>query len=165
MEKLGIEPTLLIAQIVNFLIIVALLTKYLYKPILAMLEKRKKEIAEGLALTAKMQEEEERLKEKREKVLEAARKEAQGILDSVRKQAKDEEKEILAAAHKEAAVILEKGKADVERARVDMEKHVQESAITLAVAMAKRLIGNVLSSDDKHKVILKHMKDLESMKA
>ena len=44
MEKLGIEPVLLAAQIVNFLVILVVLQKLLYKPILGMLEKRKREI-------------------------------------------------------------------------------------------------------------------------
>jgi len=56
MEKLGIEPTLLLAQILNFLIIAFVLTKILYKPILQLLDKRKKTIEEGLRLTQKMQE-------------------------------------------------------------------------------------------------------------
>jgi F-type H+-transporting ATPase subunit b len=64
MDKLGIDPKLLLAQLVNFTIIMLLLKKFLYKPILDMLEKRKKEIAEGVALTAKMREEEEKLKGK-----------------------------------------------------------------------------------------------------
>ena len=42
MEKLGIEPQLLLAQLVNFGIIIFVLSKFLYKPILDMLEKRKK---------------------------------------------------------------------------------------------------------------------------
>jgi len=54
MEKLGIEPSLLLAQIINFAIIVVVLSKLLYKPILSMLEKRKREIEESLRLTDKL---------------------------------------------------------------------------------------------------------------
>ena len=164
MEKLGIEPTLLAAQIVNFVIIVFVLSKLLYKPILSMLEKRKKEIAEGLALTEKMREEEEKQQEKRQKMLTVTRREAQDILEEARKQAKVEEKEIIDGAHKEADAIIVKGKAEVERAKVEMEKGVQKSAVTLAVAMAERLLTSLLSSDDRHKLIAKHVKEIESMK-
>ena len=41
MEQLGIEPKLLAAQLVNFSIILFVLTKLLYTPILSILEKRK----------------------------------------------------------------------------------------------------------------------------
>ncbi len=164
MDKLGIEPKLLLAQIINFAIIVVVLSKLLYKPILDMLEKRKKEIAEGLSLTQKMREEEEKLEQRKQKMLQTTRKEAQDIIEEARKQAVEEEKEIIAAAHKEAEAIMVKEKADIERARAEMEKEVQKSAIELAVAMAKRLLTNVLNTDDKHKLIAKQVKELESMK-
>jgi F-type H+-transporting ATPase subunit b len=164
MEKLGIDPKLLLAQIVNFAIIIVVLSKFLYKPILSMLEKRKKEIEEGLKLTTKMREEEEKSQQKKQKMLETARKEAQVIIDEARKQAKEEEKEIVAQAHKEAEAILTKGKADVEAARVTMEKGLQATAVELAVSMAERLLTGVLSADEKHKLIGKHIKELESMK-
>ncbi len=165
MEKLGIEPTLLLAQLVNFTIIVVVLSKFLYKPILDMLEKRKKEIALGLKLTTDMKEEEEKVAVKKQKMLEVTRKEASDIIEEARKQAKEEEKEILATAHKEAEVIISKGKADAEAARVEMEKSVEQSAIDLAVSISERLLTGVLSSDDKHKLIAKHIKELESVKA
>ena len=164
MEKLGIEPKLLIAQIVNFLIIVFVLSKLLYKPILSMLAKRKKEIEEGLQLTEKMRAEEEKFQQKKQKMLETTRGEAQSILEEARKQAKEEEKEIIAAAHKEAEAIIIKGKAEAERAQVEMEKGVKKSAIELAVLMSNRLLTGVLSNDDKHKLITKHVKELESMR-
>jgi len=163
MDKLGIEPKLLIAQIINFLIIVFVLSKLLYKPILNMLAKRKKEIEEGLKLTEKMRLEEEKFNEKKQKMLETTRGEAQAILEESRKQAKEEEKEIIATAHKEADVIIAKGKAEVESERIVMEKGVTNRAIELAVSMSKRLLTGVMSNEDKHKLITKHVKELESM--
>jgi len=164
MDKLGIEPKLLVAQIVNFLIIVFVLSKLLYKPILNMLAKRKKEIEEGLKLTEKMREEEEKFQQKKQKMLETTRGEAAAILEEARKQAKEEEKEIIAAAHKEADIIIVKGKAEAERARVEMEKGITRNAIDLAVTMSKRLLTGVMSNEDKHKLIIKHVKELESMR-
>jgi F-type H+-transporting ATPase subunit b len=163
MDKLGIEPKLLLAQIVNFSIIIIVLGKFLYKPILGMLAKRKKEIEEGLKLTEKMREEEEKFQQKKQKMLDGTRIEAQQILEDARKQAKDEEKEILDAAHKEADAIIAKGKADAQNARLEMEKGLKGSAIELAVAMSSRLLQKVLTTEDKHKILSKHIKELESM--
>lgn len=129
-----------------------------------MLEKRKKEIAEGLALTNKLRDDDEKFQAKKQKMLEQTRKEAQDILELARKQAKEEEKDIVAAAHKEAEAIAAKGKADVVAARADMEKSVQQNSIDLAVVMAQRLLAGVLSPDEKHKLIAKHIKQLESVK-
>ena len=164
MEKLGIEPSLLLAQIVNFSIIVLVLAKLLYKPVLAMLEKRRREIADGVALTQKLREEEEKLKEKKQKLVEEARKEGQALMEEARKQMKEEEKEVLAAAHQDAGRIIEKGREEVVRMRQTMESDLQRSAVELAELMTKRLLASVLTSEDKHKVLAKHIRDLGAMK-
>jgi len=160
MEKLGIEPQLLLAQIVNFLIIFLVLSKFLYKPILGMLEKRKKEIAEGLALTEKMRLAEEKQKEREERLLSEARREARNIVEAAAKEGEEAKKDIIAAAHKEAEGIFAKGKEDVADIRAKMEKDVKGAAIELAKSMTKRLIGSVLSPADQHKLIAKQLKKL-----
>lgn len=164
MEQLGIEPKLLFAQIVNFTIIIFVLTKLLYKPILGMLEKRKKEIEAGLLMSEKMKKEEERLREKQEKMLDQTRKEARVILEEAQKQGGVEEKRIVGEAHEQAEEIIRKGKAQVERLHDEMQKDVTKEAVTLAVAMSKRLMGNIFSEKDQHRLITEHLKQLESMK-
>jgi F-type H+-transporting ATPase subunit b len=164
MEQLGIEPNLLLAQIVNFLIILFVLSKLLYKPILGMLEKRKKEIAEGLALTEKMRQEEEKLNVRKEKVLEEARKEAKNIVEAGKKEADAQAKEILEAAHVQAQTIVVKGKQDVASLRAGMEKDVRHAAVTLAEAMTRQLVSQVLSTADQHKLVQKHLSELEKVR-
>lgn len=161
MEQLGIEPKLLLAQIINFSIIVFVLTKLLYKPILSMLEKRKKEIEQGLLLTKKMKDEEEKFVQRKEKQLNETHGQAQQMIEEAKKHGHEAEKEIITQAHQEAAVIIAKGKEEVERLHEAARKNIQKEAIELAVAMTKRLIRSVLSSADQHKLIQKHLKQLE----
>ena len=161
MEQLGIEPKLLLAQIINFSIIIFVLTKLLYKPILSMLEKRKKEIEQGLELTQKMRDDEEKFSERKEKLLNETRREAHQMIEEAKKHAKEAEKEIIAQAHQEAAEIITKGKEEVERLHEAAGKNVQGEAIELAVAMTKRLVRSVLSPADQHKLIQKHLKQLD----
>jgi F-type H+-transporting ATPase subunit b len=165
MEQLGIEPKLLLAQIVNFLIIFFVLSKLLYKPILGMLEKRKKEIAAGLELTEKLRIEEEKMNARKEKASEEARKEARAIVEAGKKEAEAQAKEIVAAAHGAAAGIIAKGKEDVAELQKGMEKDVRRAAIDIAEAMTKQLLTQVLSPADQHKMIQKHVKELEKVHA
>lgn len=161
MEKLGIEPMLLVAQVVNFFIIVVLLKKYLYKPILSLLDKRRKEIEEGVALSAKMKEEEEKLRVKEEKAMVKAREEALGIIDSAKKQAKDVEKELVAKAHAQAAAILTRAKDEAGEFKKEAQTSLRREAVELAVRMASRLLATVMTAKAQHTVISAHMKDLE----
>jgi F-type H+-transporting ATPase subunit b len=163
MEQLGIQPSLLLAQIVNFAIIAFVLTKLLYKPILSMLEKRKQEIQDGLALTEKMRLEEEKMKAKHEKFMETARTDARDILEKAKKEAQEEEKRILAEAHTEATALLEKAKVEGENYRTEIRKDVQKESIQLAQAMVTLLTKNILSQQDQHKLVSQQIKKLETM--
>lgn len=164
MEQLGIEPKLLLAQIINFAIIIVVLTKLLYKPILSMLDKRKKEIEENVKLTEKLHQDEEKMNERRQKLLIDARKEGHAILEEMRKAAKEEEKEIIGRAHKEAEAMNQKGKQDVMRLKEELMKDVRKEAVGLAGAMAQKLLSRSLTNADKHAIIAKNLKELESLK-
>src|SRR3990172_6130860 len=132
MEQLGIEPNLLLAQIVNFLIIFFVLSKLLYKPILGMLEKRKKEIAAGLELTEKMRAEEEKMNVRKERILDEARNEARNIVEAGKKEADAQAHDIIEDAHSQAQGIIEKGQEDVGELRAGMEKDVKQAAVNIA---------------------------------
>lgn len=164
MEKLGIDSKLLIAQIINFSLIVVVLTKFLYKPIIAILEKRKREIEEGLALTEKLKIEEEKLKEKREKILEAARKEAQEIMTQGKKDGKEQEREIIANAHLEGSDIIAKATEEAVRIKESLTKQLRAEAVTIATEMTKQLLKKALSKSDMQKILETNIKDLETLK-
>ena len=68
MEKLGINTTLFLTQMVNFLIMVFILQRFLYKPILKMIKERQEKISDGLALAENMAGEKEKLGKEREKM-------------------------------------------------------------------------------------------------
>lgn len=164
MEKLGIQPTLLLAQIVNFLIIFFVLSKLLYKPIRGMLDKRKKEIEEGLALTEKMRQEEDKLKVKQNKILDETRREGEAYIDKAKAQAVAESKEILNNANKQAQEIIAKGKEEVKSLHTAMEGDLKTESISLASIMAKKILTNVVSDRDQHKLIEKQLRALEHAK-
>jgi len=164
MDKLGIEPTLLIAQLVNFGIILFVLSKLLFKPIMEMLEKRKKTIAEGIALTQSLKEEEEKLLQKREKLLAEARTDAREIIEEAKKQAKDEVQSIIDVARREADEIIEKGKREVASERETMQKGVEREAIELAEVMASKLLAQSLKDDKQHEIIKNQLKQISKLK-
>ena len=128
-------------------------------------EERRKKIEEGLALSDKMRQEEEKAKEKMDKLLEKARKDARGIIDEAQKQGKEEEKEIVEQARVEAQAIIQKGKDEAAKIRKEMEQDVRKEAIDLAIVMSKQLLSQVLSKEDQHKLVTKHIKQLGRIKA
>lgn len=154
MEKLGIEPIMLLTQVINFGIIVFILAKFLYKPILTMIEKRKKEIDEGLTLAAQMKVQEEELVREKEKVIEKARLEGQKIINESKSQARVLEEQMLAEAAEEAKIIKEKGKKDVEEEKKRLLEGVGQEVLTVATAIAKAAVADALSDEKAQMAII-----------
>lgn len=159
MEQLGIQPQALIMQVINFTILVVVLTKLLYKPILTMLDKRQKEIEEGVKLTEKLRLEEEKFAAKREKLLDEARGDARRLLEEAKSAGKEVEKDIIAAATKEAGEIVEKGKADAARIHDELADEMRKEVTTLASIMVERMLTG-LTETEQHKIIARNLKDL-----
>lgn len=144
MDKLGIEPIQLLLQAFNFIVMAVLLTKFLYKPILKALNDRKKKIAEGLSYAQKAKEDEENTEKKRQEVIAAAKEEARKIIEEGKLEGKKLEAEIEEKAHKSAQDILEKGKRDLELARLNAEKEMQKKTVEIASLMVEKLLSESL---------------------
>lgn len=160
MEQLGIEPLQLATQVFNFVIMVVILTRFLYKPILKALKDRRDKIAEGLAYTDKMKAEYEKTEAKRLTVMSSAKEEAGRIIEESKKAGKLVEAEIIAKAHEEARAIVEKGKTDIEMERADMEKKLKEHLVDVAAAIAIKVLESTISVGSHRAIINKKIKTI-----
>ena len=163
MEALGIEPKLLIAQVVNFLIIVVVLQFLLYKPILMILNKRKKEIEDGLCYTETMRKENEKAEEKKAQMIKEARQDGQRIIEEAQKDAKIEAKKIVEDTKQTIDDMLAKGRLTLAEEREAMQNGVRKEAVKLAIRIAKQLLSETVSRDMQHKILAKHMKEIENV--
>lgn len=161
MEALGIEPILLVGQIINFFILFFVLKKFLYKPVLGMLKKRKDEIDEGLALTQKMSREEAKLKEREEELVSQAKKDAKALIEDAKKQIEEQKKAIIAEAHTQSSEILAKAKKTADALKDQALDSVRQEAVELASQMVVKLAPEVLSDTDHRKLISSHLKELQ----
>lgn len=161
MEQLGIQPLQILFQVFNFVVMVVLLKKFLYKPILKALDARRKKIAEGLEYTQKMQEEKEKNEKKREEILSKAKEEAKEIIQEGKAAGKNVETEIIAKAQKEANAILEKGKKELEMERSEMEQELKIQTVEIASNWVEEVLGKVLDTKKQQEIINKKLQELE----
>lgn len=160
MEKLGIELPQLLTQVVNFTIMVFVLTKFLYKPILKTLEERKRKIEEGLKFTEKVKEEIEKTEKNRQEIMDKAKAEARQIIEETKNSAKRLESEIITKAHKEAEEILIKGRKELEQEKIEMEKAVSKHTVDIAAHMVEKLLNKMLSKEDHEALIEKKLREI-----
>lgn len=160
MDKLGIDPVQLLLQIFNFVVMVVLLTKFLYRPILKILEERKKKIAEGLEYAQKAKLEEEKAARIRQEIISIAKEESRKIIAEGKLAGKRLEQDIIEKAHKEAQSIIEKGRSDLAVKQEELEKRLKDKTVTIAEAMLKSLLADILTERNQKQIIEKKLLEL-----
>ena len=142
MAQLGINGPFLLAQIVNFVVLFLLLRRFLFPPLMRMLDVRKQRIAEGLAAAdvARKEAEEERAKLMVQITTERA--EAQQRVASASAQAERVKADILADARREAEVIkaraVEEAEAEKQRILAEAQKQIAELTLLATERVVRR---------------------------
>ena len=125
-SKLGIDWRLLVAQLINFGILFWILRRFLYKPILDVLEKRKTTIEKGFE-DAKLAEEKLRAAEKEALlILQKAKHEAEKTVEQAQKDAQNERQEITRKAKEEVYRIIYEAREKILAERQDMIDEVKK---------------------------------------
>ena len=150
LANLGIDGKLFLAQIVNFLVLLFILKRYAYQPMLAFLEKRTERIEQGLKDATAAQAKLESIIEEETTTMASARKEAQGIIREAEVAAKKRDALHLEATEKEAKRFLDEAEV---RLAEEKEKMVaaakKEIAETVTLALEKMLRENVDGAKDR----------------
>ncbi len=149
--KLGIDGPLLLSQIVNFSLLLFLLRATLYKPMLNMLEDRKKRIADSMKDAERVSIAAREAEEDKAQILEEARREAQEIRAQATRDTEKIAQEIRARAEQEAAEIRVKAQEDaqaqIEAAMADINKKVAD----LAILATEKILGKELDKKAEQK--------------
>ncbi|MBI2594370.1 F0F1 ATP synthase subunit B, partial [Candidatus Curtissbacteria bacterium] len=158
--QFGIQPTLLLAQIVNFVIILFLLKRFFYKPISRVLEDRKKKIEESLKNAQLIEEKLAQTEKKSVQILDEARNNAQNIIDEAKREA---EKNTTAAAI-EARNTLEQtvasAKAQIEAQRAAMQKDLEQETLALVVEVTKKVLSRTIKPKERQELTSKAATEL-----
>ncbi len=147
MEKLGINWGLLIAQLINVVFVVWLLTTFLYRPILNMLNQRTNRIQEGLQDAEKVREQLANAKRDYDAELAKARQEAAGILAQAQERARAQAAEIIAQAHRDAEKLKSDTLAQAEQERQRMLGELKDRMAELVVLTAERVLNAELKAN------------------
>jgi F-type H+-transporting ATPase subunit b len=143
----------LIIQVINFLILLVVLYKFVYKPLLGTLESRSAAIKQQLAEAQAARESAQRQLAEFEAKLTASQAEAQAVRDRALREAAELRERLTAEARREASHLVESARAEIEqdvrRARADLRREVAG----LAVNIAERLIQRNVQAEDQERLV------------
>jgi F-type H+-transporting ATPase subunit b len=142
-----------IVELVTFLVMLAVLARYVYPEIVKVAEARQRQIAEQLkeAEDARAAAE-QRLKEAEEK-LNDARKTAQGVMEAAAKSAEQLRQEMRQKAEEESKRTVEAARKEIEAERDQAVRSVRSEVASLVVAATEKVIGETLD-DAKHRQLI-----------
>lgn len=151
-DKLGIDLKLLIAQAVNFLILLLILTKLVYKPILKLLDKRKKMIEQNVEDTKKIEERLTKIEEEKEKIISDASKKAMEAIEKAKKEAEEEKQKILMNAKKEISSLAERYRAQLQEEKKQLTQEVKAEVAALIIASSEKILRKEFKKDDQKRL-------------
>ena len=150
-EFFGIKPELLLAQIVNFSIVAFVLWRFAFKPVVATIEERQKQIESGLKYAADMRAKLEQAQFESQHIIQKAQDEAAKIVEETRKSAKEFGDREQKAATDRANELIAKAQQVIELERKKMFDEARGEIARLVVATTQRVLAKELSEADRNR--------------
>ena len=152
----------ILAQMLNFFILVWILARFAYKPLVSMMQERKERIAKDLADAQAARNEAEQFKADYAAQIANARKEAQQIVEKAVQQAEATTREQLAAAREQIEREKERARQDIVNERDRAMNNLRNEVISLSVAMATKVVAKDMDSETNTKLIEDAIAKLDS---
>ena len=150
---LGLNLPGLISQLVNFALILIILRVFLWKPILRVLEERKRRIEEGLQASEQAQRAASESQEESRRILDEARAEGRELVTRAQETATRLRTDMEQQARAEADQIVTRARQDIERERQQAIQTLRAEFADLTVLAAERVVGQSLDRQAHQRLI------------
>ncbi|WP_182187943.1 F0F1 ATP synthase subunit B [Pectinatus frisingensis] len=149
---INIDGTLL-AQLVNFIVLVILLKKFAYKPIMKMLHDRQAKIANSIESAENDEKKAQQVLGEYQKQLADARVSAQSIVDKAMKRAQEEHDASIAQTKQEIEQMRKNAKEDIARDRERAAMQLKGEVVSLSMAAASKIIAANMDESANKKLV------------
>ncbi len=153
MDALGINLPGLITQIVSFGILFFILSKLLYKPLVAMLDQRAEKISEGLNAAEKAKSDALKSEEAIQQQLSEARIEGQKLITQARETADKFREEEITKVKEELESERSRAQSNIQRERDAAIEELRKEFAGLAISAAEKVVQDSLDSDKHNQII------------
>lgn len=157
----GFDVPQFIGTIGTFLIAFLVLRKFMYQPLIAMIDERQAKLHDDLLSAKKNKEEMERMTLEHDHQLRQAEKKVQEMMHQASQSAQKARDEIVTQARDEAQAILKKSQQQLTEERDKVMKSIREEVITLSIQVAERVVKHTLDKEGQKDLAKKYMADLK----
>jgi F-type H+-transporting ATPase subunit b len=146
-------------QLVMFIILMALLKKFAWGPLMGIMKQREDHIANEIGDAEKSRVEAAKLLEEQRSLLKEARQEAQNLIESAKKQGDVQREEIIRTARTESERIKETAKLEIEQQKENAVAAIREQVASLSVLIASKVIEKELDAKAQEKLINEYIQE------
>lgn len=160
LDNLGINPGFLLIQIIAFIVLYVLMTRFIYDPLVNMLNERRNRIAKGLEDAAAAARARENAETEAEKILAQARTQAQKVIDEARGRGEGVAESIESEARQVAAKIQFDAQTEATVIRDQQLGDLREQVLNISVAVASRILGDNINQPKQKALVDDFITDL-----
>lgn len=161
LKDFGVEPLLLLAQMVNFAILLFILKRFLYKPILKVLEERKNKIATSMKQSEQIQKKFEELDVKQQEILDNARNESAQIIDGAKSEAKTLANQIQIEASNQTQLSLKRAQETLALEKQKMISEAKREIVSVVTSATQKVIGKMMTKRDNDRLVTEAVNETE----
>jgi F-type H+-transporting ATPase subunit b len=151
----GLDIKILIAQLVNFGILLFLLWKFGYKPMFKLLDERKNKIETGIENAVKAETKLKEISEEEKRIMIEAKKEAAKILDEARVMAEESRKKNIEKTKEEIGQLINQEKENMRQEKAEILKSINREVADLVMATVEKVIEEKMSGAKDEELIKK----------
>jgi F-type H+-transporting ATPase subunit b len=149
---LGINLKIFIAQLINFVIVLFVLWKWAYTPLVRLLDQRSERIEKSMKQADEIEKRIKKVAEDQKRIVNQAKTEAAIILDQARADADRRKKELLEGAKAEVQRVVTQGKEQLRIEKADMLRDAKSEIVDLALAAATKVLKESITEKTSHKL-------------
>jgi len=153
---ISINATALLT-ILNFVLLVTVLSALLWKPMTKFLDDRARTIEESLLIAKENKRRAEELKDEHDQIIKEARTKATEIVDTAMSNASNESRELINQAKQQAHSIVESAKEEIHLEADNIKKELRQDVASMTVALAGKILEREIKEQDHRDLITKNL--------
>ena len=164
MEGLGINLPTLLAQIINFAILLGLMYLVAYRPIMRMFDERSRKVKESMEQTEYIKEQAAQAEEEAEKRIEVASKDGQELVARAVRTGEEVRQKAQQEAKQDAESLITRARVEIQRERDEAIDELRKEFADLTILAAGKVIDRTLDKEAHRQLIAKVLKESPTLK-
>ncbi len=163
LSELGINLPSLLAQLVNFALLLGLMYLFAYKPIMKMLDERSRKVKESMEQTEQIKKQAEQAEEAFKVKIEEASHQGQLVIDRATRTSEEIRQKARQEAKEEAELLLARARTEIRRERDEVIDELRREYADLTIMAAEKVIERSLDKKAHRQIIDKVLEESQSL--